>query len=133
MGEDEQEEFKQKIDSYKQGLHVNWFIDAARLKTGDSFGEKALLEDQPRAATIVTLKTSYFAVLDRASFRNCLMKIENREKNKKIAFLRNLPIFNLWTGNQIYKMTYFFGEKSFNINQVVYRQNEPSDYIYVVK
>jgi CRP-like cAMP-binding protein len=30
-------------------------------------------------------------------------------------------------------MTYFLVEKSFVINQVVYKQDEPSDYIYIIK
>lgn len=59
----------------------------------------ALLEDAPRAANIVALRDCFFAVLDRNSYNKCLMKIENREKNKKIDFLKNLPIFNFWTKN----------------------------------
>lgn len=39
----------------------------------------------------------------------------------------------MWTKNQIFKMTYFFTEKQFGINQVVYTQGEPSDFIYIIK
>ena len=43
-------------------------MDCSRLPTGSSFGEMALLEDAPRAATIVALKDCYMAVLDRQDF-----------------------------------------------------------------
>ena len=93
----------------------------------------ALLEDAPRAATIVALKDCYMAVLDRKHFQQSLAKIETREKNKKIDFLKNLPIFKQWTKNQMYKMTYFFSEKSYGINHCVFKQDEPSDFIYIIK
>ena len=93
----------------------------------------ALLDDTPRAATIAAIKDCYLAVLDRQNFKKCLAKIENREKNKKIDFLKNLPIFKMWTKNQIFKMTYFFSEFKYGINQAVFTQGDPADFIYIIK
>ena len=93
MDPNEEEECKQITGSYLEDMQQEWFVDCSRLTTGSSFGEMALLVDAPRAATIVALKDCYMAVLDRQDFKRCLLKIENREKNKKIDFLKNLPIF----------------------------------------
>lgn len=93
MHPDEQEQSKQVVHNYLEEIRLQWFVDTSRLATGQSFGEMALLDDTPRAATIVAIKDCYMAVLDRHNFKQCLAKIENREKNKKIDFLKNLPIF----------------------------------------
>ena len=44
---------------------LNWFIDVAKLITGDSFGELALINDAPRAATIHTITDCFFATLSK--------------------------------------------------------------------
>lgn len=40
--------------------------------TGASFGEYALLEDQPRSATVICKEDTHFAVLDQKSFKKVL-------------------------------------------------------------
>lgn len=44
------------------------------LKLGDSFGELALLDNRPRAATIICDEDSYFAVLEKQLFDKILSK-----------------------------------------------------------
>ena len=39
-----------KLEDYENNFQ--WFTEVVILDTGKSFGEKALIEDQPRAATI---------------------------------------------------------------------------------
>ena len=43
-------------------------------KAGDSFGELALLEHKPRAATIITLEDTHFAVLEKEYYNQILSK-----------------------------------------------------------
>ena len=57
---------------------IEWFIEVVRLTTGSSFGEKALMDDAPRAATITSIRESYFAVIGRKEYKKCLMRIENK-------------------------------------------------------
>lgn len=42
------------------------------LKTGDAFGELALLGNKPRAATILCKEDSHFAVLDKQYYKEIL-------------------------------------------------------------
>jgi len=41
-------------------------------KIGESFGELALLENKPRAATIITLEETHFAVLEKQYYDKIL-------------------------------------------------------------
>ena len=55
-----------KFENYK------WFIEVVKLKTGGSFGELALVNDKPRAATIRCISDCYFAVLDRDAYEKII-------------------------------------------------------------
>lgn len=50
-----------------------------RLRKGESFGEYALINKQPRMATIECATDCQFAVLEKSDFKSILM---NEEKNK---------------------------------------------------
>lgn len=57
------------------------------MKSGDSFGELALLSDNPRAASIKCLTDCHFAVLDRLSYKRSLGKIETRKRLAMLEFI----------------------------------------------
>lgn len=44
------------------------------LSGGDYFGELALLDDEPRSASVMTLEESKLAVLSKSAFEDCLSK-----------------------------------------------------------
>ena len=46
--------------------------DVKTLNTGDSFGELALIDNKPRAATIICKSDSHFAVLEKKDFNSIL-------------------------------------------------------------
>ena len=69
----------------------DWFIEVSRLSSGQSFGEKALIEDAPRAATIVAIQECFFAVIGRDDYKKCLQRIDQRSYNKKIEFIKQIP------------------------------------------
>lgn len=45
------------------------------LGSGDAFGELALMENRPRAATIICKENCHFAVLEKTPFNRILSKI----------------------------------------------------------
>ena len=55
---------------------LTWFVEVITLSPGQSFGELALQNDQPRAATIETLKDSTFAIIGRKDYEKVLEKLE---------------------------------------------------------
>ena len=63
------------------------------MKKGDSFGEMALINKEPRNATIHCLTHCYFATLDQADFDRQLKKINSKLESEKMDFFKNLSIF----------------------------------------
>ena len=41
------------------------FYELKTIKTGDSFGQLALMENKPRAATIICRENTHFAILEK--------------------------------------------------------------------
>ncbi len=67
------------------------------LNEGSSFGELALIEKRPRAATIVSRDFGVFAVMEKKDFRNILSIIFFFAFCRKLNFLKNFIFchFNL--------------------------------------
>jgi CRP-like cAMP-binding protein len=53
------------LENFHKLSRLHWFIEIKVIGPGSSFGEQALINDKPRAATITTLDECYFAVLGR--------------------------------------------------------------------
>ena len=66
----------EKIKSYEK---LKWEIEIAILQTGASFGELALINNEPRKATIMCLNECYFAVLEKQDYNKVLLKFQQKE------------------------------------------------------
>ena len=55
------------------------FIEVAHLGPGQSFGELALLNNEPRQATITCETECHFAIINKEEYDRVLKKIETRE------------------------------------------------------
>ena len=65
-----------------------WFVEVLTLNSGQSFGELALLQDKPRAASIVAETDCHFALLGRRDYERILEKIERKETEAKVQFFK---------------------------------------------
>lgn len=108
-------------------------IELAILDNGHSFGEVALIEQKPRLATIRCLQDSHFAVLSKKDFNKVLGIIERKKYNEKIQFLRSLPYFSQLTRASLGKLIYQFTDIKTLKDQILFREGEPSDFVYLVK
>ena len=55
---------------------LEWFVEYAKLVSGQDFGELALLNDDKRKATIVAVTPCKFATLSGEDYKKILGKIE---------------------------------------------------------
>ncbi len=131
---------KQEIDSHVIVVKRNkipMFIEFLKLQSGKTFGEQALLvknnEPMLRAATIKCTNDCHFAVMSKESFQNILKNKIQKTKLEQMGVLQNLPFFRVWTKTQLLKIVNFIIEpKNFIKNQLVYREGDPADTIFIV-
>jgi CRP-like cAMP-binding protein len=87
---------------------MTWFIEVKKLYNGDSFGELALINDEPRKATITALELSAFAVIDKEAYMKVLLKIEQKAKALIDEFLASTSIFSKFTKKQLLNLHLLF-------------------------
>jgi CRP-like cAMP-binding protein len=103
------------------------------LTTGDVFGELALLNDKPRAATVTAKSKTLLGILSKESFHRLLAHHAERSINEKIDFLQSLPIFKSWSRNYLIKVSFYFTLKKVSWNQVLYRAGSSCSWIFFIK
>ena len=84
----------EKIEEYDQ---MTWFLDVVKLCSGKSFGELALINDAPRAATIQCLTNCFFATLGRKDYQKILRRKEVKKIKLKTDFIYQLPFLKHMT------------------------------------
>ena len=87
------------------------YREIAILHANATFGELALIDKKPRAASIQWVEDCLFAVLNKTDYTKVFMKIEKKRMNEKIAFLKSVPYFARWTNMALSKFTYYFKDK----------------------
>lgn len=60
------------------------------------------------------------------------MHFEEANLNKFIDFLKKMPHFSHWTKNALSRLTYYMPPKKYYRNQEIFKEGEPSDYVFVV-
>lgn len=100
---------------------------------GDSFGELALLQNQPRAASIQCKTLCHFAVLRREDHEKTLHRLQKKKLDEKVEFLLGQPMFKSWSKGAMTKLSYYFNERNYAWKQVVYRVGDPANDVFFIK
>ena len=66
--------------------------EVARLKSGQTFGELALMTNQPRTASAVCSSDTIFAIIDKKDYQVIIGNALQRQINEKIMFLKDFRI-----------------------------------------
>ena len=109
------------------------YEEVKTLTTGDVFGELALLNDKPRAATVTAKSRVLLGILSKEAFHRLLAHYAERSINEKIDFLQELPIFKSWSRNYLMKVSFYFTPKKLTWNQVLYNAGTTSLSIFFIK
>ena len=108
------------------------FTEVLVYNTGDSFGELAVMKNQPRAASILCKTDCHFGVLDRADFLRIIGKIKEIKLIRKVDFLQKLGLFQRWTKGSLIKLSYYFKERTYRRKQTVYSAGDEATEIYFI-
>ena len=114
-------------------LEVTSFAHVNELGEGFAFGELALLNNQPRSATITASSDVTLAVLLKKDYTRLVAAHTEKLLNDKVDFLRKLPIFRNWSKLSISKLSFAFQRQTCQKGQVIYSENDRVDYVYFVK
>lgn len=109
------------------------YQELVTLGKGSSFGELALNENKPRAATIRCAEPTIFAVLNKFGYDKVIGKILKKKLNIKIKFLKSIPYFSRWTNMALSKFGYDHKIMKFKRNQNVFKEGDSGDYVYIVQ
>mmetsp|Transcript_109026 Transcript_109026/g.172231 ORF Transcript_109026/g.172231 Transcript_109026/m.172231 type:complete len:969 (-) Transcript_109026:36-2942(-) len=104
-----------------------------QLRTGDSFGELALLYNAPRAATVTCKKAGSCWVMARTTFKNCMwMKMEGRI-SEYAELIRSVDIFkDRVTPNSLANLCNALEERYFIGGETIVEQGAPADSFFVI-
>jgi CRP-like cAMP-binding protein len=104
----------------------------ALLRQGEYFGELALINYKPRAASIICREASHFAVLERDDYLRVLGQAHDQTLKGKLQLLLQNPAFSNWSKTALQSLSYFFRERQYKRSQTLYRTDEIPTEIFIV-
>eukprot|EP00933_Yihiella_yeosuensis_P081842 TRINITY_DN95535_c0_g1_i1.p1 TRINITY_DN95535_c0_g1~~TRINITY_DN95535_c0_g1_i1.p1 ORF type:complete len:832 (-),score=131.01 TRINITY_DN95535_c0_g1_i1:53-2398(-) len=117
---------------------INAKAEATSLKVvnqsgrGSSFGELALLYCSPRECNVVAKKDSIVWVLDRASFKQILMKASDAKIRLYVAILDTVPIFSTLLGEEKKTMAMALTEIHFAAGEDIVKEGDTGSTFYLL-
>ncbi|OMJ96280.1 hypothetical protein SteCoe_4 [Stentor coeruleus] len=106
--------------------------EVATLVSGQTFGEMALVNDRPRYFSVQCTEPTTLGILKKSDY-NIIARVQEKQVNDKIEFLRSLEPFKNWTRVAVYKLSYFFRNINFRKGNIVYKEGDFPSEIYIIK
>ncbi|KAL4453072.1 hypothetical protein ABPG74_015303 [Tetrahymena malaccensis] len=94
------------------------------VEEGALFGEKALIENKPRAATICSKTPCEFLILNKEDFEIVQIKYNKAQQDKKDFIMNKFPFLgNLITSGRVFeRVVRFFDEETYHKNQIIVKE-----------
>ncbi len=105
----------------------------AVLREGESFGELALISNQPRMAGILCREQTCLAYLSKKDYNEILAKIQVQILEAKVKLLWRQPIFRHLSKIALQRLTYHFAIKHYKRKQIAFKSGEVSSHLYLIK
>ena len=109
------------------------YEEVMTLTVGDSFGERALMSGQPRAASIFCKTNCHFGVLNIYDYQRILKKAIDKNFQDTIDLLQEQPVFKGLTRGAMLLQSYYWKLKKFNKKQVLYKQGDEPKEVFLIK
>ena len=103
------------------------------LPTGDSFGDIALIYNQPRTATITALTPVSTFTLDRTAYRNGVVAATKRQRAAREALLTTVPIIEKMSPLQRSKVADALEAVSYGPGARIITQGDVGDIFYIIE
>ena len=106
--------------------------EVAVLTAGQSFGEMALINDKPRYFSVKCLEQTFLSVLRKEDYK-IIAKIQEKQINEKVDFIKHLAPFKNWTRIAVQKLSYFFKSYSYKKGKNVYLEGDLPTDVYIIR
>lgn len=97
------------------------------------FGEMALMNDQPRAATVQAATDGKLWAMDRKTFRVLMLSTGETKFQKYESFLKSVPMLAKLKEQEQANIVEAFVAKSFQKDDIIFQQGETPDGMYFVQ
>lgn len=114
-------------------FNTDHLVQVAVLIEGQSFGDIALVTENPRNATVKCLTDCHFAVLNKDDYLRILGKITDKKISLFVEFIKNIPVFKSWSKKSIESIYCFFKPVDYNWKKKVFSVGEEAKHVYIVK
>jgi len=108
-------------------------IEVKELKSGESFGELALISNKLRSFSILCKEDCHFAYLEKDGFETVLKELAEKRLLEGLLVLRQFRIFANMRQTNLLSFLYGFQNKKLKKGQSIYRENENADAIFLIK
>ena len=108
--------------------------ELAKGVAGSSFGEMALIKNEPRNASIVALEKCSLISIDKVDYNKIMKDFEEQRVIRELLeFKESYPIFKFWPSAKCFPLLSGFITQEFAKDDYVYRQNDFPSSIYIIK
>ncbi|XXQ38986.1 Cyclic nucleotide-binding domain-containing protein [Plasmodiophora brassicae] len=102
------------------------------LSSGRGFGERSLLDGDPRKATVRALQPSLLICMDRTQFLWMMRTLFDRQVSEKLAFFTSMPMCRRWSRRDLLRFALPFERSQLRRGAIVARQDEICKQVMVV-
>jgi len=107
----------------------------ATVKHGGSFGEMGLLYDNIGSTSVcVSSERATLFCINLQTYRTCLPKIIEEERNSVISYIQRISFFQTFTDLELLKLAEdVVTRKSYREGSLIVKQHQPSDAFIIIK
>ena len=113
--------------------HMGIQFKACTYVVGGSFGERALLTSEPRAATVTCVTDCDFLVISKRDYLRVLREVHEREFVQKIQFLKTVRYFGDLPPEILDEIAAKFTKKRYGSNEVIVLEGEKRTHLNIIR
>ena len=105
-----------------------------KLGPGTSFGEMALIKNEPRNADIVANETCILGSVDKIDYRKIIKDMEEQKINLQLkSFKTDFPFFEEWPASRCFRILSALTSEICSKEDFIYKQNTLPTHIYIIR
>ena len=124
-----------RVPRYTSGLTIvlEEERELATGKAGISFGEMALIKNEPRNASIIALENCHLLSIEKVDYTKIVKDIEEQRIIKQLAsFKEKFPIFKFWPSSKCFPLLSGLITQEVGRDEYVYKQNDYPTDVYII-